>query len=91
LNSELKNLCIPRKTSREYILLSTFERKMAFLTIYKPKRAQNRPFFRHFHLFRAALTAYLASVIPSTTTPGPGTPPANSRRTKQFWSGPRGL
>ncbi len=27
----------------------------------------------------------------STTTPGPGTPPANSRRTKQFWSRPHGL
>jgi hypothetical protein len=48
-------------------------------------------FFRRFRLFRAALKVYLASVIPSTTTPGPGTPPANSRRTKQFWSQPRGL
>jgi hypothetical protein len=37
------------------------------------------------------LKAYLTSVILSTTTPGLGTPPANSRRTKQFWSGPRGL
>ncbi len=27
----------------------------------------------------------------STTTPGPGTPPANSRRAKQFWSRPHGL
>jgi hypothetical protein len=27
----------------------------------------------------------------STTTPGPGTPPANSRHTKQFWSRPHGL
>ncbi len=77
--------------AREYILLSTFEQKMAFSAIYKPKRARNRLFFRRFRFFRAALKAYLASVIPSTTTPGPGTPPANSRRTKQFWSGPRGL
>jgi hypothetical protein len=84
LSSELENLCIPRKTSREYILLSTFERKTAFLAVYKPKRAQNRPFFRRFRLFRAALKAYLASVIPSTTTSGPGTPPGTSRRTKQF-------
>jgi hypothetical protein len=37
------------------------------------------------------LKAYLASVIPSTTTPGLVTPPANSRRTKQFWSRPCGL
>jgi hypothetical protein len=65
--------------------------KTAFSAIYKPKRARNRPFFRRFRLFRAALKAYLTSVILSTTTPGLGTPPANSRRTKQFWSGPRGL
>jgi hypothetical protein len=72
-------------------LLSTFEQKTAFLAIYKPKRAQNRPFFCRFHLFRAALKVYLASVIPSTTTPGPGTPAANSQFTKQFWSRPRSL
>jgi hypothetical protein len=45
LSSDLQNLCIPRKTSREYILLSTSERKTAFSVIYKPKRARNRPFF----------------------------------------------
>jgi hypothetical protein len=84
-------LCIPRKTSLEYILLRTFEQKTAFSGIYKPKRVQNHPFFHRFHLFRAALKAYLASVIPSTTTPGLGTPPTNSQRTKQFWSRPRGL
>jgi hypothetical protein len=72
-------------------LFNTFEQKTAFSAIYKPKPAQNRPFFRRFRLFQAALKAYLASVIPSTTTPGPGTPPANSRPTKQFWSGPHGL
>jgi hypothetical protein len=71
-----------QKTSREYILLSTFEQKTAFSAIYKPKRARNRPFFHHFRIFRAALKAYLASMTPSTTTPGPGAPPANSRRTK---------
>jgi hypothetical protein len=27
----------------------------------------------------------------STTIPGPGTPPTNSQRTKQFWSRPHGL
>ncbi len=51
LSSELQNLCIPRKTSREYILLSTFERKMAFSAIYKPKRARNHPFFAVFVYF----------------------------------------
>jgi hypothetical protein len=30
LSSEFQNSCIPRKTSSEYILLSTYERKMAF-------------------------------------------------------------
>jgi hypothetical protein len=79
------------KTSREYILLSTFERKTVFSAIYKPKCAQNHPFFSRFCIFQAALEAYLASMTPSTTTPGPGAPPANSRRTKQFWSRPRGL
>jgi hypothetical protein len=84
-------LCIPQKTSCEYIFLITFEQKTAFSAIYKPKRARNRSFFRSFHLFQAALEASLASVIPSTTTPVPGTPPANSRRTMQFWSRPRRL
>ncbi len=36
------------------------------------------------YVFRAALKAYLTSLIPSTTTPGPSTPPTNSRRTKQY-------
>ncbi len=48
LSSELQNSCIPRKTSRKYILLSTLERKTAFLAIYSPKRPQNRPFFAVF-------------------------------------------
>jgi hypothetical protein len=47
----------PQKTFREYILLSTFEQKTAFSAIYKPKRAQNRPFFRRFRIFWAALRA----------------------------------
>jgi hypothetical protein len=51
LSSELENSCIPRKTSREYILLSTFERKTAFSAIYKPKRAQNHTFFAVFVYF----------------------------------------
>jgi hypothetical protein len=38
---------------------------------------------RHFCIFRAALKSYLTSLTPSTTTPRLGTPPANSRRTKQ--------
>jgi hypothetical protein len=40
-----------QKTSREYILLGTFEQKMAFSVIFKPKRAQNRRFFAVFVYF----------------------------------------
>ncbi len=39
-------------------------------------------FLRRFRIFRAALKSYLTSLTPSTTTPGPGTPPAN--RTKEY-------
>ncbi len=48
LSNGLQISCIPRKTSREYILLSTFERKTAFSTNYLPKRVRNRPFFAVF-------------------------------------------
>jgi hypothetical protein len=51
LSSELQNLCIPQKMSREYILLSTYERKTAFSAIYKPKHARNRLFFAVFAYF----------------------------------------
>jgi hypothetical protein len=34
---------------------------------------------------------YMTSWNLSTTTPGPGTPPANSQRAKQFWSLQHGL
>ncbi len=51
----------------------------------------NRLFLRRFCIFRAALKAYLTSLTPSTTTPCPGIPPANSQRTKQFFSHPHGL
>ncbi len=48
LSSDLQNLCIPQKTSPEYILLSTLEQKTAFSAIYKPKHVRNRPFFAVF-------------------------------------------
>jgi hypothetical protein len=72
LSSELKNSCIPQKTSNEYILLSTYERKTAFSAIYRPKHAQNRPFFYRFWLFRTAVKVYMTSMNIST-------PPAGSR------------
>jgi hypothetical protein len=34
---------------------------------------------------------YMTSMKLSNTTPGPGTPPTISRRTKQFWSRPHVL
>ncbi len=77
--------------SREYILLSTLEQKTAFSATYRPKCARNRPFFRRFWLFRTAVKVYMTSMKLPTTTPGPGTPPANSRRAKQFWGRPHGL
>jgi hypothetical protein len=48
-------------------------------------------FFAVFWRFRTAVKVYMTSWNFSTTTPGPGTPPASSRRTKQFWSRPHGL
>jgi hypothetical protein len=77
--------------SREYILLNTLEQKTAFSAIYRLKQARNRPVFCRFWLFRMAVKVYMTSMKLSTTTPGPGTPPANSRRAKQFWSRPHGL
>ncbi len=63
-SSDLQNSCIPRKTSCEYILLNTLERKTAFLAIYRPNRAQNCPFFRRFSLFRTAVKVYMTSLPP---------------------------
>jgi hypothetical protein len=72
-----------KKTSCEYILLSTFEQKTAFLAIYKPKSAQNRPFFRRSSI-SGGLEAYLTSMTPSTTTPGPSAPPPIVGAPKSF-------
>jgi hypothetical protein len=47
-------------------------------------------FFAVFGYF-VLLKVYMFSWNLSATTPGPGTPPASSRRTKQFWSRPHGL
>jgi hypothetical protein len=57
-SSDLQNSCIPRKTSCEYNLLNTLERKTAFSAIYRPKRARKRSFFRRFSLFRTAVKVY---------------------------------
>jgi hypothetical protein len=55
ISSQFQNSCIPRKTSREYILLSTFERKTVFLAIFKPKCARNRCFFLPFSYISGGL------------------------------------
>ncbi len=73
--------------SWKYILVSTFKyKKPAFLAFFKSISAGNRPILLRFHTFRVAWKAYLTSITPFTTTPRPGTPPANSRPTKQRWS-----
>jgi hypothetical protein len=72
-------------------LLSTLEQKTAFSAIYKRKRAQNCPFLHRFWLFRTAVKVYMTSMNLTTTTPRPGTLPANSQRAKQFWNRPHGL
>jgi hypothetical protein len=64
LSSNLQNSFIPRKTSREYILLNTLERKTAFSASYRPKRARNRSFFRRFWLFRTAVKVNMTSSPP---------------------------
>ncbi len=51
LSSDLQNSCVPQKTSHEYILLNTLERKTAFSASYRPKRVRNRPFFAVFGYF----------------------------------------
>jgi hypothetical protein len=61
-----------------------FQVKNGVLAFFKSISAGNRPFLRCFHIFRAALKSYLASLTSSTTTPGTGTPPANSQHTKQY-------
>jgi hypothetical protein len=64
---------------------------MAFSAFFMSRSARNWPFLPRFRIFQAALKSYLPSLTPSTTTPGLGTPPANSRRTKQFLSHPHDL
>jgi hypothetical protein len=49
-----------------------------FSAFFKSISAGNRPFLHRFCTFWAAWKAYLTSLTPSTTTPWPGTPPANS-------------
>jgi hypothetical protein len=55
-----------------------------FSLFFKSISAGNRPFLRCFSTFQASWKDSLTSLTRSTTTPGPGTPTANSRRTKQF-------
>jgi hypothetical protein len=79
------------KKSREYILLSTFKYKTAFLAIFRSISVGNR--FNFFTVF--VQSGRLGDVFKSfdslTTTPCLGTPPANSRCIKQFLSCPHNL
>ncbi len=73
--------------SSKNVSLNILERKTAFSAIYRPKRARNRPFFAISYGCEGLYDFHESS----NTTPGPGTPPANSRRTKQFWVRPHSL
>jgi hypothetical protein len=75
LSSDLQNSCIPRKTPFEYILLSTLERKTAFLAIYRQKPPRNRPFFRRFWQFRTAVKVFMTSMNSPPPPPGRALPP----------------
>ncbi len=66
--------------SLEYILLSTFERKTVFLAIYKPKHAQNRPFFRHFLYISGSWEGLFDFYNPLHHHPWTGHSLVNSRR-----------
>jgi hypothetical protein len=54
--------------SREYIFLSTFERKMAFSTIYKQKVCKIARFFAVLYI-PGSMGAYLTPLTPNATTP----------------------
>ncbi len=63
---------------------------MAFSAIFKAIIAGDLPFLAPFLYIAGGVGAYLPPLTPSATTPCPGTPPANSRLTKQFLSRPHG-
>jgi hypothetical protein len=52
------------KTSREYILISTFKQKTAFSVISRAKSVGNQPFWARIHTFRDTWKAYLTSITP---------------------------
>jgi hypothetical protein len=65
---------------------------MAFLVIFLGKKCGKLYIFVQFSSFWVAWKAYLFDFFDSpTTTPGLGTHPAYSWRTKQFLSRPHGL
>jgi hypothetical protein len=66
-------------TSWKYIILGTFEQFLSH-------KVRETPVFGAVFVIFGRLGAYLPPLTPSTTTPCPGTTPANSRRTKQFLS-----
>jgi hypothetical protein len=72
------------KTSWEYILLIILSKTRHFWALFKSISAGNWPFLHCYRIFRVALKSHLTSMTPSTTTPGLGIPPTNSRCTKQY-------
>ncbi len=75
--------------SLEYILLSNFEQKTAFLAIYKPKRERNRPFFAIF-VYSGSLEGLFDFYDPLHHHPQAGHSP-RQYSVPQFRSRPQGL
>ncbi len=74
----------------EYILFGTFERKMAFSVMFKPKSEGNR-LFEALFLYISLAGGLFASLNSLHHYPCQGTPPTNSQPTKQFLSCLHGL
>jgi hypothetical protein len=55
-------------------LVKSFEQKMAFSAIYKPKSMGNHPFFCSF-VIPGGMGVYLTPLTPSTTPPARALPP----------------
>jgi hypothetical protein len=73
-------------------LVKYFWAKNDVFSDFSAKSCSKPPVFSPFlHISGGLVVLFDFYDPPSTTTPGPGAPPANSWRTKQFWSRPRGL
>jgi hypothetical protein len=65
--------------------------KRRFQGFISQKERETTHFVSLFSYIPGIMGAYLTPLTPFTTTPCPGTPPANNKLTKQFLSHPHGL